>query len=159
MQFMYMDTDSIVCWLKTNDLKKDIATMNGWYGRQWFETDQTKGEPWLMKIEKDNLVEFRAYCSKHYYYIQKIGDKYKISEAFKGIPAHVRSGKCMSQEEIVEHIKKGQSLSSVNTFEMRAIRSKNHEVRVEDVKKEVTDRDDKRQYIDEYHTVALGYVM
>jgi hypothetical protein len=40
---------------------------------------------------------------------------------------------------------------------MKAIRSKNHEVRVEDVK-EVTDKDDKRQYIDEYHIVALGYI-
>jgi hypothetical protein len=41
---------------------------------------------------------------------------------------------------------------------MKSIRSFNHEVQVVDVKKEITDQDDKRQYIDEYHTVALGYI-
>jgi hypothetical protein len=41
---------------------------------------------------------------------------------------------------------------------MKAIRSRNHEVQIVDVKKEISDKDDKSQYIDEYHTVALGYI-
>jgi hypothetical protein len=41
---------------------------------------------------------------------------------------------------------------------MKSIRSKNHEIQIEVVKKKITDQDDKRQYIDEYHTVALGYI-
>jgi hypothetical protein len=41
---------------------------------------------------------------------------------------------------------------------MKAIRIRNHEAQVVDVKKEITDKDDKRQYIDEYHTVAHGYI-
>jgi hypothetical protein len=152
MRFMYTNTESIVCWIRTKDIKQDIKNMG-----EWFESDSNKGIPGVMKVEKDNLVEFRAYCLKHYYYIQKVGDKYKVSEAFKGIPSHVRSGKCLTQPEIIEHIKKNQSLESTSRFEIKAIRSKNHEIRVEDVRKEVSDRDDKRQYIDEYHTVALGY--
>jgi hypothetical protein len=42
---------------------------------------------------------------------------------------------------------------------MKAIRSKKHEVQIEVVKKEITDEDDKRQYIDEYHKVVLGYIV
>jgi hypothetical protein len=124
----------------------------------WFESEETAGVPGVMKIKKDNIMEFRAFCPKHYYYIQKVGDKYKISLAFKCIPSHVRHGKDLTQEEIINHLQKGQSLSSVSSFEMKAIRSKNHEVQIEVVKKEITDQDDKRQYIDEYHTVALGYI-
>jgi hypothetical protein len=40
---------------------------------------------------------------------------------------------------------------------MKSIRSFNHEIQIVNVTKEITDKDDKRQYIDEYHTVALGY--
>jgi hypothetical protein len=41
---------------------------------------------------------------------------------------------------------------------MKAIRSRNHEVQVVTVNKEVTGKDDKREYLDEYHTVAHGYI-
>jgi hypothetical protein len=43
----------------------------------WFESEETAGVPGVMKVEKDNLMEFRAFYPKHYYYIQKVGDKYK----------------------------------------------------------------------------------
>jgi hypothetical protein len=85
MRFMYTDKDSNMCWIKTKDIKQDIKNM-----QIWFESEETAG---VMKVEKDNIVEFRAYCPKHYYYIQKVGDKYKVSEAFKGIPSHVRQSK------------------------------------------------------------------
>jgi DNA polymerase elongation subunit (family B) len=150
---MYTDTDSIVCWIKTKDIKQDIKNM-----QIWFESEETTGVPGVMKIEKDNIMEFRAFCPKHYYYIQKVGDKYKVSEAFKGIPSHVRQSKDLTQEEIKEHLEKGKSLPSISTFEMKSIRSFNHEVQVVNVKKEITDQDDKRQYLDEYHTVAHGYI-
>jgi DNA polymerase elongation subunit (family B) len=153
MRFMYTDTDSIMCWIKTKDIEKDIKNM-----QLWFESEQTAGVPGVMKIEKDNIVEFRAYCPKHYYYIQKNGEKFYVSEAFKGIPSHVRQSKDLTQEEIIEHLKNGQSLPSITTFEMKSIRSYNHEVQIVDVKKEITDKDDKRVYIDEYHTLALGYI-
>jgi hypothetical protein len=41
---------------------------------------------------------------------------------------------------------------------MKNIRTINHEAQIVDVKKEISDQDDKREYIDEYHTVALGYI-
>jgi hypothetical protein len=85
MMFMYKDTDSIVCWIKTNNIKQDIKNM-----QMWFESEETAGVPGVMKVEKDNIFEFRSYCLKHYYYIQKKDNKYVVSEAFKGIPAHVR---------------------------------------------------------------------
>jgi hypothetical protein len=52
-------------------------------------------------------MEFRASCSKHYYYIQNRGDKFYVSEAFKGVPTHVRCGKDLTQEEIKQHLEKG----------------------------------------------------
>jgi hypothetical protein len=156
MQFMYTDTDSIVAWLKTIDLKKDIKTMNETYDK-WFETEEDAGLPGKMKIEKDNIKEFRAYCPKHYYYIQLKDNKYVVSEAFKGVPKKVRKGKELSQEEIVEHLNKNQPLASVIKFDFKAIRSKKHEIHVVNVTKEISDKDDKRLYLDDYHTVALGY--
>jgi DNA polymerase elongation subunit (family B) len=153
MMFMYTDTDSIVCWLKTKDIKEDIRRM-----QVWFESEETAGVPGVMKIEKDDIVEFRAYCPKHYYYIQYKDNKYKISEKFKGIPSHLRRGKDLSQEQIKQHLETRTPLPSRTTFEMKAIRSFNHEVQVVNVTKEISDKDDKRLYIDEYHTVALGYI-
>jgi hypothetical protein len=112
-----------------------------------------------MKVEKDNLIEFRAYCPKQYYYIHKVNGEYKVSETFKGIPKRVRKGKDLTQEEIIEHLSKNQPLSLPNKFEMKVIRSREHEVQVVDVVKNVSGKDDKRLYIDDYHTVALGYTM
>jgi hypothetical protein len=80
-----------------------------------------------------------------------------ISEAFKGVPKKVRKGKELSQEEIVEHLTKNQPLASVSKFDFKAIRSKKHEIHVVNVTKEISDKDDKRLYLDDYHTVALGY--
>jgi hypothetical protein len=125
----------------------------------WFESEETAGLPGVMKIEKDDIVEFRAYCPKHYYYIQFKDNKYKISEKFKGIPSHLRRGKDLSQEDIKKHLETRTPLPSRSTFEMKAIRSFNHEIQVVNVTKEITDKDDKRLYLDDYHTVALGYTM
>jgi DNA polymerase elongation subunit (family B) len=153
MKFMYTDTDSIVCWIKTNNIKEDIKNM-----QIWFESEETAGVPGVMKIEKDNIMEFRAFCPKHYYYIQKKDNEYKVSEAFKGIPSHIRRGKDLTQEEIKQHLEKNTSLVSPSKFEMKCIRSINHEIHIVNVTKEISDKDDKRLYLDEYHTVALGYI-
>jgi hypothetical protein len=149
---MYTDTDSIVCWIKTKDIKQDIKNMG-----YWFQTQETYGIPGVMKVEKDNLIEFRAYCPKQYYYIHKVNGEYKVSETFKGIPKRVRKGKDLTQEEIIEHLSKNQPLSLPNKFEMKVIRSREHEVQLVNIVKNVSGKDDKRLYIDEYHTVALGY--
>jgi hypothetical protein len=157
MQFMYTDTDCIVSWIKTEDIKSDIKTMNETYDK-WFETEETSGLPGVMKIEKDNIKEFRAYCPKHYYYIQYRDNKYEISEAFKGVPKNVRKCKELSQDEIVEHLNKNQPLASVSKFDIKAIRSRKHEIQIVNITKEISDKDDKRFYLDEYHTVAHGYI-
>jgi hypothetical protein len=47
MKFMYTDTGSIVCWIKTKDIKHDIKNMNEKLG-QWFETEETSGMPNVM---------------------------------------------------------------------------------------------------------------
>jgi hypothetical protein len=152
MKFLYTDTDSLVVWLKTQDLKKDISQM-----QEWFESDATKGLPGVMKIEKDNIVEFGAYSPKHYYYIQKVNGKYIVPSFFKGIPGHVRDKPLKTQEDIIEHLKQGQKLISKNTYDFTVLRSKNHQIMVKNIQKTVSDEDDKRYYIDEFHTLALGH--
>jgi hypothetical protein len=41
---------------------------------------------------------------------------------------------------------------------MKAIRSRNHEVEVVNIVKNISGKDDKRHYLDEYHTVAQSYI-
>jgi len=151
MKMMYTDTDSLVLKIDTEDVKKDIKNM-----QEWFESDDTKGLPGVMKIEKDNILEFRAYSPKHYYFIQNLGGKLKVSQAFKGIPSYAR-GKEMSQEEIKKHLEKSEPIPAKKEYTMMTIRSADHEVELIKVVKVVNDNDDKRYYIDDYHTLALGH--
>jgi hypothetical protein len=153
MKFLYTDTDSLVVWLRTDNLKEDIKNM-----QECFESESTKGLPGVMKIEKDNIMEFMAYSPKHYYYIQKGPDgKYRVSQAFKGIPGYIRDNPLKTQEEIIEHLKKAQCLIPKTTYTMTHIRSKRHEIRVVEQDKIITDEDDKRYYVDRFHTLALGH--
>jgi hypothetical protein len=123
-----------------------------------FESDSTKGLPGVLKIEKENIVEFRAFSPKHYYFIQLINGKFKLSQTFKGIPKHIRDDPLKSQEAIKEHLTKNQPLPSKKEFTVKAIKSRtNHEIEVVEVKKVINDIDDKRYYIDDIHTLALGH--
>jgi hypothetical protein len=110
-----------------------------------------------MKIEKDNIMEFMVYSPKHYYYIQNVNGKYKVFQAFKGIPGYIRDNPLKTQEDIIEHLKKAQCLIPKTTYTMTQLRSKRHEIKVVDQEKTVTDEDDKRYYIDRFHTLALGH--
>jgi hypothetical protein len=152
MKMMYTDIDSLVLKLETEDVKKDISQMS-----EWFENDSNKGLPDVMKIEKDNILEFRAYSSKHYYFIQMLGGKFKVSHAFKGIPSYA-GDRHLDQEEIKKHLERSQPIPAKKEYTMKVIRSVNHEVDlVKMIKKVVNDNDDKRYYIDEYHTLAVGH--
>jgi hypothetical protein len=152
MKMMYTDTDSLVLKIDTEDVKKDIKQM-----QEWFESDETKGLPGVMKIEKDNILEFRAYSPKHYYFIQNFGGELKVSLTFKGIPSYAR-GKKMSQEEIKQHLEKSVPIPSNKEYTMMTIRStKEYDMELIKIVKVINDNDDKRYYIDKYHTLALGH--
>jgi hypothetical protein len=154
MKFLYTDTDSLVVWLGTNNLKEDIKNM-----QECFESDSTKGLPGVMKIEKDNIQEFHALCPKQYYYIpyDPIKKMYSLVNKFKGIPEYARDIPFKSQEEIIEHLRKGKPLTPKTTYNLTSIKSKNHQIMVVDHQKEVSGKDDKRYYIDDIHTLALGH--
>jgi DNA polymerase elongation subunit (family B) len=154
MKFLYTDTDSLVVWLRTNSLKEDIKNM-----QECFESDSTKGLPGVMKIEKDNIQEFHALCPKQYYYIPYDPNKktYSLVNKFKGIPEYARDIPLKSQEEIIEHLKKGKPLVPKTTYNLTSIKSKNHQIIIVDHQKEVSGMDDKRYYIDDIHTLALGH--
>jgi hypothetical protein len=154
MKFLYTDTDSLVLELQTEDFKKDIRDPRL---APHFESETTKGLPEYMKIEKDNILEFRAFCPKHYYYIQKINNRYKFSETFKGIPSNVREK--MSEKDIGEHLKKNIPIEKKESkYNMKNIRSKKHTVFVMNMIRKVKDDDSKRYYLpDGIHTLAFGH--
>jgi hypothetical protein len=153
MKFLYTDTDSFFLELETESFKKDLEDSRL---KPYFETKETEGNLGIMKIEKEGIVEFKAYCPKHYYYIFKTPTRYDFSEAFKGIPKLTRL--VMDTQGIEEHLKKGQARElSISEFIYLHITSKNHEIVLKDTIKKVTDTDDKRHYIDGIHSLALGH--
>jgi hypothetical protein len=154
MKFLYTDTDSLVLELQTEDFKKDIRDPRL---APHFESETIKGLPGYMKIEKDNILEFRAFCPKHYYYIQKINNRFKFSETFKGIPSNVREK--MSEKDIEEHLKKNIPIEKKESqYKMKNIRSKKHTVFVMNMIRKVKDDDSKRYYLsDGIHALAFGH--
>jgi hypothetical protein len=141
MKFLY--TDSFFLELQTESFKKDLEDPRL---KPYFETKETEGNLGIMKIEKEGIVEFKAYYPKHYYYIFKTPTGYDFSEAFKGIPKLARL--VMDTQGIEEHLKKGQVRElSISEFTSLYITSKNHEIVLKDTVKKVTDTDDKRHYI------------
>jgi hypothetical protein len=63
----------------------------------------------------------------------------------------------MSQEEIKKHLEKSEPIPAKKKYTMMTIRSADHEVELVKIVKVVNDNDDKRYYIDDYHTLALGH--
>ena len=154
MKFMYTDTDSLVIWVKHPNLKQYMMLPEN---NEIFEIgDHNRRIPGKFKLEKENIIEFKAFCSKNYYYIMKVGDKYVYNMKFKGIPEKCRSGKELTQEEIIKHLESNSTLQQPSEYRYKHLRSKKHEIYVEDVIKVVSSEDDKRYWIDDIHTLALG---
>jgi hypothetical protein len=140
-----------------------------------------------MKIEKDGIIEFKAYCPKHYYYIAKhpkFPQYLTFNQTFKGVPSHIRERIMCKDPEleklppeererryinlppehrakiddlaIREYLESGERWKpSKNTYQSKAIRSKEHEIYVKDLTKEISDTDDKRYYLpDGIHSLA-----
>jgi hypothetical protein len=156
MKFIYTDTDSLVIWVKHPNLKQYMMQPEN---NEIFEIgEHNKRVPGRFKLEKDNIVEFKAYCPKQYYYIMKVGDKYVCSEKFKGIPDRCRTSKELTQTDIIQHLQSHSPLTPKTTYDYKHLRSHKHEIYVEDVHKEVTANDDKRYWLDDgIHTLAYGH--
>jgi hypothetical protein len=136
---MYTDTDSLVLYLETQSIEEDMKHPSM---VKWFEDSDPlhKGMPGFMKVEKTGILEFKAYCPKHYYYIAKNNGKFYFSETFKGIPNHARDK--ITQQEIEEHLKYNKPRPSPDhAFHFNHIRSKGHEVFVKDYERKVSDED------------------
>jgi hypothetical protein len=59
MKFLYTDTDSIVGWFRTKDIKEDLKDPRL---SPHFETPKTEEVPGFMKIEKIGILMFYALC-------------------------------------------------------------------------------------------------
>jgi hypothetical protein len=153
MKFLYTDTDSFFLELETESFKKDLEDLRL---TPYFETKEAQCNIGIMKIEREEILEFKAYCVKHYYYIYKDSGKIKFNEAFKGIPSHARI--MMDPKELEKHLEKGQARElSIKELSYLHITSKKHQIVLKDTVKKVTDTDDKRHYIDGIHSLALGH--
>jgi hypothetical protein len=132
MKLIYTDTDSLVIEVKMPEKEaikvlKDSDPDEKIYE---FEDSREKKVPGRLALEK-TCKYFRAFAAKHY-----IKDK---EEVLKGVP------KCEKTTEYVP----------IRTY--NKIRSKNHVVVLETIKKKISYSDDKKVYIDERNIVPWGY--
>jgi hypothetical protein len=143
MKFLYTDTDSIIGWFNTKDIKEDLKDPKL---APHFETPETEKVPGHMKIEKIGIFMFYALCPKHYFYITNKNGKFTCNEAFKGIPAYAR--KQPTHEELKKILESGvPPIQDRKKFPMQTIRSKKHETFVMHSEREPTDDDDKRYHV------------
>jgi hypothetical protein len=154
MKFLYTDTDSIIGWFKTKDIKQDLKDPRL---SPHFETPETEKVPGYMKIEKTGIQMFYAICPKHYFYISLKNGQLTYNEAFKGIPAYVR--KQPSQKELEEMLMNDKPPEIISqSYSLQTMRSKNHETFVMESERECSDEDDKRYYVPEtYQTLPWGH--
>jgi hypothetical protein len=154
MKFLYTDTDSIVGWFKTKDIKQDLKDPKL---APHFETPETEKVPGYMKVEKSGIQMFYALCPKHYFYISLKNGVLTYNEAFKGIPAYVR--KQPSQKELEEMLMNNKPPEIISqSYSLQTIRSKNHETFVMESERECSDDDDKRYHVPEtYQTLPWGH--
>jgi hypothetical protein len=154
MKFLYTDTDSIIGWFQTKDIKQDLKDPRL---APHFETPETEKVPRYMKIEKIGILMFYALCLKHYFYVSNKNGKFVCNEAFKGIPAYAR--KQPTQEELQELLASGNPPPvDMRTYSMQTIRSKNHETFVMQTERQPTDEDDKRYHVpNSYETLPWGH--
>jgi hypothetical protein len=123
MKFLYTDTDSIIEWFKTKDIKdlKDPKLA------PHFETPETEKIPGYMKIEKIGILMFYTICPKNYFYITNKNGKFTGNETFKGIPAY--AWKQPSHEELKKMLESGvPSIQDRKKFPMQTIRFTKHEI-------------------------------
>jgi hypothetical protein len=154
MKFLYTDTDSIVGWFKTKDIKQDLKDPKL---APHFETPETEKVPGYMKVEKSGIQMFYAFCPKHYLYISQKDGRFVCNEAFKGIPNYARSKP--SQEELEEILKSNKPpIQDHKQYMLQSIRSKKHEVFVMQMERECSEDDDKRYHVpNSYETLPWGH--
>jgi hypothetical protein len=154
MKFLYTDTDSIVGWFKTKDIKEDLKDPRL---SPHFETPNTEKVPGFMKIEKIGIVMFYALCLKHYFFVIDKNGKLVCNEAFKGIPGYARNKP--NQEELEKILRSEKpSIQDRKKYTMQTIRPRKHEVFVMQMEREPTDEDDKRYYVpNSYETLSWGH--
>jgi hypothetical protein len=154
MKFLYTDTDSIIGWFQTKDIKEDLKDPKL---APHFETPETEKVPRYMKIEKFGTLQFYALCPKHYFYITNRNGKFTCNEAFKGIPAYAQ--KQPSHDELKNLLESGiPPIQDRKKFPMQTIRSNKHETFVMHTEREPTDDDDKRFHVpNSYETLPWGH--
>jgi hypothetical protein len=154
MKFLYTDTDSIIAWFKTKDIKQDLKDPKL---APHFETPETEKIPDYMKIEKIGIEMFYVLCPKHYFYITNKNGKLSCNEAFKGIPAYAR--RQPTQEELKKILESHTPpIQDRKKFPMQTIRSEKHETFVMFSERERTDEDDKQYHVpNTYETLPWGH--
>jgi hypothetical protein len=154
MKFLYTDTDSIMGWFNTKDIKEDLKDPKL---APHFETPEMEKISGYMKIKKIGILMFYALCPKHFFYITNRNGEFTGNEAFKGIPAYAR--KQPSHEELKKILESGvPPIQDRKKFPMQTIRSKKHETFVMHTEREPTDDDDKRYHIpNSYETLPWGH--
>jgi hypothetical protein len=73
MKFLYTDTDSIIGWFKTKDIKEDLKDPKL---APHFESPETEKVRGYIKIEKSGILMFYALCPKHYFYMSNKNGKF-----------------------------------------------------------------------------------
>jgi hypothetical protein len=148
-KLIYTDTDSLVCYLKTNDPMKDFTSNEL---RDYFEQPETQKVPGLMKVEC-LCYFFGVYSPKNYIYVTK---DLMINFKKKGVPKHAISQintKDIGEIEkiFIENIEKEEK------FEYIQLRSENHDISINVETKVLSNKDTKRELEDIQHSNAIGF--
>jgi hypothetical protein len=154
MKFLYTDTDSIIGWFKTKDIKEDLKDPKL---APHFETPETEKIPGYMKIEKIGILMFYALCPKHNFCISNKNGKIEYNEAFKGIPTYVRK---QPSDKVLENLLVSGKPPEIKpqSYSLQSIRSKNYKTFVMQNERELTDEDDKRYHVpNSYETLPWEY--
>jgi hypothetical protein len=170
-KLLYTDTDSLVCHIVSDkNPKKEFRTNPALKDR--FEQPETAKVPGLMKVECFCYF-FGAFSPKNYIYV-KTDMSTNIKK--KGVPKHlIHHAKVEDIQKLeIEFIQKlGEvertkvmlrarptSLQQVKkeSYEFIKLGSKNHDVSINVVSKELTNIDTKRVTVDLQHSHAKGYI-
>ena len=162
IKLLCTDTDSFICSIKTEDVYKDIdKNLEEYFDTSNYPTNHPSGIriginkkiPGKMKDEKGGeiIVEFVALCAKQYAIKMLKGDEEKKC---KGIKNNVIKNK-ISFEDYKECL----FTKTVKNVNQHNIRSYDHKVYTEKIRKvALTGKDDKRYILgDGVNTLALGH--
>ena len=160
VKLCYMDTDSFVIYVKTEDLYKDIANdVDRWFDTSNYNKKDKRPLPTginkkVLGMFKDELggiiiIEFCALRAKAYAYLMQDGSEHKKAKGTK---------KCIVKREIIfENYKESSFNDKTIIKSQQRFRSDHHKVYIEEVNKIALSSNDKRiQTSDKVTTYPYG---